>query len=125
MISGGHQMTSVLIVDDEPFIHQLYRDILEFNGFDVVGEAFDGDEAIEVYEKMETKPDVIIMDHRMPNKDGVDTTMHIKKMDDKVTIIFASADSSVRSRAMEAGAKEFLCKPFQIKELVESLKKFV
>jgi two-component system chemotaxis response regulator CheY len=118
-------MPSVLIVDDEPFIHQLYKDILEFNGFDVVGEAYDGEEAIEVYGKMETKPDLIIMDHRMPVKDGVDTTIQIKKMDDDVTIIFASADSSVRSRAIEAGAKEFLCKPFQIKELVESLKKFV
>ena len=118
-------MASVLIVDDEPFIHQLYRDILEFNGFEVVGEAFDGDEAIEVYERMDNKPDVIIMDHRMPNKDGVDTTLHIKSMDSDAKIIFASADSSVRARAMEAGALEFLCKPFQIKELVESLKKFV
>lgn len=118
-------MASVLIVDDEPFIHQLYRDILEFNGFEVVGEAFDGDEAIEVFENMDNKPDVIIMDHRMPNKDGVDTTLHIKTMDADAKIIFASADSSVRNRAIEAGALEFLCKPFQIKELVESLKKFV
>ncbi len=83
------------------------------------------EEAIEVFEKMEDKPSIIIMDHRMPNKDGVDTTMHIKNMDSNVKIIFASADSSVRTRAMEAGALEFLCKPFQIKELVESLKKFV
>ena len=117
-------MTSVLIVDDEPFIHQLYRDILEFNGFSVIGGAFDGDEAIEIFERLEEKPDVIIMDHRMPNKDGIDTTLSIKKMDNSVKIIFASADSSVRTRAIEAGAMEFLCKPFQIKELVESLQKF-
>lgn len=117
-------MTTVLIVDDEPFIHQLYRDILEFNGFSVIGEAYDGDEAIDIFTKMEKKPDVIIMDHRMPNKDGVDTTIQIMEMEPDTKIVFASADSSVRGRALEAGAKEFLCKPFQIKELVESLKKF-
>jgi YesN/AraC family two-component response regulator len=118
-------MTSVMIVDDEPFIHQLYSDILEFNGFEVVGKAFDGDEAIELFQTMEEKPDLIIMDHRMPNKDGVATTIRIKRMDPEARIIFASADSSVRTRAMEAGAVEFLCKPFQIKELVESLKRHV
>lgn len=115
-------MTSVLIVDDEPFIHQLYRDILEFNGFDILGEAFDGDEAIQIFGDLDTKPDVIIMDHRMPNKDGVETMLMIKEMDPGVKIIFASADSSIRSKALESGALEFLCKPFQINDLVNSLR---
>ncbi|MEA3558423.1 MAG: response regulator [Candidatus Thermoplasmatota archaeon] len=114
-------MTSVLIVDDEPFIHQLYRDILEFNGFNILAEAYDGDEAVEMYDKMKIRPDVIIMDHRMPNKDGVETMIQIKKMDPDVKIIFASADSSIQLRAMESGAKEFLSKPFQINELVTTL----
>ncbi|HHD16631.1 MAG: two-component system response regulator [Thermoplasmata archaeon] len=118
-------MPKVFIVDDEPFIHQLYKDILEFNGFEIVGQAYDGEEAVEMYSSMEEKPDIIIMDHRMPNKDGVDATLQIIEKDPDVKIIFASADSTVRARAVEAGAVEFLCKPFQIKELVESIKKFV
>lgn len=114
-------MTTVLIIDDEPFIHQLYRDVLEFNGFDIIAEAFDGQEAIEVYSELVRKPDVVIMDHRMPNKDGVEATIKIKEMDPKAKIIFASADSTIKHRAMEAGAVQFLCKPFQIRDLIETL----
>ncbi len=111
----------MLIVDDEPFIHQLYKDILEFNGYEVTGEAYDGQEAIEIFSSLKKKPDVIIMDHRMPNKDGVDTTIRIKEMCPKVKIIFASADTTIRTRALDAGASEFLSKPFQINDLVSAL----
>jgi two-component system chemotaxis response regulator CheY len=114
-------VTSVLIVDDEPFIHQLYKDILEFNGYQVMAEAYDGLEAIEIYSSLEKKPDVIIMDHRMPNKDGVDTTIKIREMDPAAKIIFASADTTIRERALDAGATGFLSKPFQINELVSAL----
>lgn len=114
-------MRSVFIVDDEPFIHQLYKDILEFSGYRVMAEAYDGQEAIEIFSGLKDKPDVIIMDHRMPNKDGVDTTIQIKEIDPEAKIIFASADTSIRARALDAGASEFLSKPFQIKELVSAL----
>ncbi|MFW3146030.1 MAG: response regulator [Thermoplasmatota archaeon] len=111
----------MLIIDDEPFIHQLYRDVLEFNGFHIIAEAFDGQEAIEVYSELGNKPDVVIMDHRMPNKDGVEATIKIKEMDPNAKIIFASADSTIKPRAIEAGAVQFLCKPFQIKDLIDTL----
>ena len=114
-------MTSVVIVDDEPFIYQLYKDILEFNGYQVMAEAYDGLEAVEIYSSLEKKPDVIIMDHRMPNKDGVDTTLMIKEINPAAKIIFASADSTIRERALNAGANGFLSKPFQINELVTAL----
>ncbi|MFO8050341.1 MAG: response regulator [Thermoplasmatota archaeon] len=114
-------MTDVLIVDDEPFIHQLYRDILEFTGFNIVGEAYDGDEAVRVYNEMDGKPDVIIMDQRMPNQDGLETMVQIMELDPDVKVIFASADSSVRDKALEYGAIKFLCKPFQINDLVTAL----
>ncbi len=116
-------MTSVLVVDDEPFIHQLYRDILEFYGYSIAGEAFDGNEAVKLFSELDRKPDIIIMDHRMPNKDGVDSTIEILSMDPRARIVFASADSTVRERAIEVGASEFLGKPFQMKDLLESLKK--
>jgi len=115
-------MTSVLIVDDEPFIHQLYKDILEMNGYNVLAEAYDGLEALELFTRLHDKPDVIIMDHRMPNKDGVDTTISIREMDPSAKIIFASADSTIKSRAIDAGALEFLSKPFQISDLMTALR---
>jgi two-component system chemotaxis response regulator CheY len=116
-------MISVLVVDDEPFIHQLYRDILEFHGYSIAGEAYDGDEAVKVFIELERKPDIIIMDHRMPNKDGVDSTREILSIDPKARIVFASADSTVRGRALEMGASEFLAKPFQMKDLLDSLRR--
>jgi len=112
----------VFIVDDEEFIHQLYKDILEFNGLSVVGDAYDGSEAIEMYKDLDRRPDVVLMDHRMPKRDGVDATLEIKKMDPKVKIIFASADSTVKDRAIQAGADSFLIKPFKIQELIATIR---
>lgn len=113
---------SVMIVDDEPFIHQLYRDILEYNGFNILAEAYDGQEAVDIYRTMEDKPRVVIMDHRMPKKDGVEATNIIKSMDPDVKIIFASADSTIKESALTAGAVDFLSKPFQIKDLMGAIK---
>lgn len=115
-------MNSVFIVDDEEFIHQLYKDILEFNGFKVVADAYDGSQAVEIYKMMAEKPSVIIMDHRMPKKDGVETTQEIKQIDPNVSVIFASADSTVREKALAVGADQFLIKPFKIQELISAIK---
>jgi two-component system, chemotaxis family, chemotaxis protein CheY len=113
---------SVFIVDDEEFIHQLYKDILEFNGYKVVGDAYDGSQAVELFRNMAEKPAVIIMDHRMPKKDGIETTLEIKKVDPNVSIIFASADSTVREKALSVGADYFLIKPFKIQELIAAIR---
>lgn len=122
MHEGVPMSFGVFIVDDEEFIHQLYKDILEFNGMSVVGDAYDGTEAVEMYMGLERRPDVIIMDHRMPKRDGVDATMEIKRMDPKVKVIFASADSTIKEKAIQAGADSFLIKPFKIQELISTIR---
>ncbi len=71
----------MFLVDDEKFIVDLYRDILEANGHTVIGVASDGEEAVQKYKAMSEKPVVIIMDQRMPVKDGVSATQEILKMD--------------------------------------------
>jgi two-component system chemotaxis response regulator CheY len=76
-----------------------------------------------VFSKLETKPDIIIMDHRMPNKDGVDSTREILAIDPRARIVFASADSTVRMRALDMGAADFLAKPFKMKDLLDSLRR--
>jgi two-component system chemotaxis response regulator CheY len=116
-------MTSVLIVDDELFIVELYRDILQLRGYKVVGTAFDGEEALKKYGTISEKPDVIIMDHRMPIMNGVEATKQIIKMNPKQKVIFVSADVLVEKEARDAGAIEFLPKPFRMDDLIEKMSK--
>ena len=116
-------MTSVLIVDDELFIVELYRDILQLRGYRVVGTAFDGEEALRKYDNSVDKPDVIIMDHRMPVMNGVDATKEIIKLNPNQKVIFVSADVLVEKEARDAGAVEFLPKPFRMDDLIEKMEK--
>ncbi len=116
-------MTSVLIVDDEMFIVELYRDILQLRGYKVVGTAFDGEEALKKYTSSSDKPDVIIMDHRMPVMNGVQATKEIIRMNPKQKVIFVSADVLVEKEAREAGAVEFLPKPFRMDDLIEKMQR--
>lgn len=116
-------MTSVLIVDDELFIVELYRDILQLRGYRVVGTAFDGEEALKKYNTISEKPDVIIMDHRMPIMNGVEATKQIMRLNPRQKVIFVSADVLVEKEAREAGAIEFLSKPFRMDDLIEKMEK--
>ena len=116
-------MTSVLIVDDELFIVELYRDILQLRGYRAVGTAFDGAEALRKYGNSVDKPDVIIMDHRMPVMNGVDATKEILKMNPHQKVIFVSADVLVEKEARDAGAIEFLPKPFRMDDLIEKMER--
>ena len=116
-------MTTVMIVDDELFIVELYRDILQLRGYKVVGTAFDGEEAVRRYASSPEKPDVIIMDHRMPVMNGVEATKEIMKSNPEQKIIFVSADVLIERDAREAGAAEFLPKPFRMDDLIDKMKK--
>ena len=114
-------MTSVLIVDDELFIVELYRDILQLRGYKVMGTAFDGEEAVRRYTSSNEKPDIIIMDHRMPVMNGVEATKEIMRMNPTQKVIFVSADVLVEKEAREAGATAFLPKPFRMDDLIEKM----
>lgn len=120
--AGGCTIATVFLVDDEKFIVDLYRDILEANGHTVVAVASDGEEAVKKYKDMKDKPVVIIMDQRMPVKDGVSATQEILAMDPKATIFFGSADLHIEKEALAAGAKGFLLKPFRIEELLAAIR---
>jgi len=109
----------VFVVDDEDFIRDLYKDMFESRGHTVFS-ARDGDEAVRLIKDMPFKPDAIIMDHRMPGKDGIETTKEIRKFDPSIPIIFSSADESVRDKALSAGAIAFWTKPFPISMLIDA-----
>lgn len=116
-------MTTVMIVDDELFIVELYRDILQLRGYKIIGTAFDGEEAVRKYASSPEKPDVIIMDHRMPVMNGVEATKEIIRSNPTQKIIFVSADVLIEKDARDAGAAEFLPKPFRMDDLVEKMQK--
>ena len=110
----------VFVVDDEDFIRELYRDVFEAKGMTVFS-AQSGEEAVRIFSTMKYKPDVVIMDHRMPGKDGIETTKEIRKMDPSVPIIFSSADETVREAALAAGAVSFWAKPFPVGLLANAM----
>ena len=117
---------TILIVDDEPVLHELLKDIFELYGHEVVGNAYDGVEALRIFRTLVLsykKPDIIIMDHRMPKKDGVETSAEMLEMDHSIKILFVSADESARQRALEIGAVDFIKKPFEISEILSAIEK--
>jgi len=116
-------MTTVMVVDDEAFIVDLYRDILKLKGYEVVATAYDGDEAVKKFRSMGKRPDIIILDHRMPTKNGIETMGEILAMDKESVILFVSADVMIEQAALTNGAAGFLSKPFSMDDLVESIER--
>lgn len=110
----------VLVIDDEEFIRELYRDVFESRGMTVFA-AQNGEEAVKVFQTLKHKPDIVIMDHRMPGKDGIETTRELLQIDPSVPIIFSSADETVRDQALQAGAVSFWAKPFPVGMLVNAM----
>jgi two-component system, chemotaxis family, chemotaxis protein CheY len=116
-------MVSVMIVDDDKFIHKVLERIIELGGHKVVGHANNGAEAVEQFVALEKKPEIILMDERMPVMKGATATKEILKMNSNTKVIFVSADESVKSKAMEAGAVDFLTKPIRSAQLFEAIEK--
>lgn len=115
--------SKILIVDDAAFMRMMIKDILSKNGFDVVGEAQDGNQAIEKYKELE--PDLVTMDITMPEMDGITALKEIKKINPEAKIIMCSAmgQQAMVIDAIQAGAKDFIVKPFQADRVLEAIKK--
>jgi len=111
----------VLIVDDARFMRFSLRGMLEKNGFQVVGEAANGVEAIEKY--LECQPDLVTMDITMPGVSGIEALKAIKVLDlqAKVVIISALGQESFVREAVVYGAKSFIVKPFKEKQVIKTL----
>jgi len=113
----------ILIVDDAAFMRMMIRDILTKNGFEVVGEAQDGAQAIEKFKEL--IPDLITMDITMPEMDGIAALKEIKKLDPNAKVIMCSAmgQQAMVIDAIQAGAKDFIVKPFQSDRVIEAINK--
>ena len=118
-------MISVLIVEDDLSLQHLYETMLKTFGFKVLAKASNGKEAMDVFLSLENKPDVILMDHRMPVKNGIDTTKEILRSNSQSKIIFISADKSIKKEALSIGAVHFIEKPFSVDTLREEINRIV
>ncbi|AGK97803.1 response regulator [Clostridium pasteurianum] len=118
-------MAKVLIVDDAAFMRMMIKDILEKNGFEVIGEASNGLKAVELYKK--ERPDVVTMDITMPDMDGIEAVKAIREFDPTARVIMCSAmgQQTMVMDAIKAGAKDFIVKPFQSDRVLEAIRKAI
>ncbi|MGG3893375.1 response regulator [Geobacillus stearothermophilus] len=118
-------MARVLVVDDAAFMRMMIKDILTKNGHEVVAEAADGRQAVEKYK--ETRPDIVTMDITMPEMDGITALKEIKKIDSNAKVIMCSAmgQQTMVIDAIQAGAKDFVVKPFQADRVIEAINKTI
>ena len=118
-------MSRVLIADDASFMRQMIRDIIEPEGYEVVGEASDGVEVVEKFKKL--RPDVVMMDIVMPKRSGIDAVKAIRAEDAGARVVMCSAlgQDALVSEAIQAGAKDFIVKPFKPDAVLATLRKAV
>ncbi len=116
---------NILICDDAAFMRMMIKDILSKNGYNVVGEAENGVKAIEKYSEL--KPDLVLMDITMPELDGIGALKKIKENDAAAKVIMCSAmgQQAMVIESIQAGAKDFIVKPFQADRVLEAVKKVV
>lgn len=118
-------MPKILVVDDAAFMRMMVKDILTKGGYEVVGEAKDGSEALDKY--AELKPDLVTLDITMPNVDGLQALKNIiaEFPDAKVIMCSAMGQQSMVIEAIQSGAKDFIVKPFQGERVLEAVQKAI
>jgi two-component system chemotaxis response regulator CheY len=116
-------MAKILVVDDAAFMRMMLGDILRKAGHEVVGEAENGAVAVDKYAKLQ--PDLVTMDITMPEMEGIEALAHIRRSDPKAKVIMCSAmgQQMMVVNAIQAGAKDFIVKPFQPERVLESVNK--
>ena len=118
-------MKRILVADDASFMRQMIRDIVEPEGYQVVGEASDGVEVVERFREL--APDLVMMDIVMPKRSGIDAVKAIVALDPGACVVMCSAlgQEALVMEAIQAGAKDFIVKPFKPDAVVNTLAKVV
>ena len=111
----------VLIVDDASFMRKLLGYIISKSGFEIVGEGGNGQEGFDLYKKL--KPDIVTLDITMPGVTGLECVKMIREFDPNANIVMCSAmgQQAMVIEAIQAGAKDFIVKPFQATRVIEAL----
>ena len=114
---------SVLVCDDAIFMRTMISDILAQAGYDVIGEAETGTQAVERFKEL--PPDLVTMDIVMPAMGGIDAVREIMKIapDARVLMCSAMGQQALVVEAIQAGAKDFVVKPFQPSRVLEAVQR--
>ncbi len=115
----------ILIADDSQQIRKSLREILEKNQYDVLGEAGNGLEAINLYKSLSPEPDIVLLDIIMPQLGGIETLRILKSLNSDIRVVMVSAlDSLDRvQECMKVGAKHYILKPFDENKVIEIIRK--
>ncbi|MFN8121994.1 MAG: response regulator [Thermoleophilia bacterium] len=116
-------MPSVLIADDAAFMRMMIKNILTEAGYEIAGEAENGAVAVAKYKEL--KPDLTTMDITMPEMDGLQALKEIRSADPSARVVMCSAmgQQSMVIESIQAGAKDFIVKPFQPDRVLEAIQK--
>lgn len=114
-------MANILIADDSNAIRLVLNDILSIGKHSVVGEAKNGEEAVEMFFKL--SPDLLLLDLAMPKKDGLTVVKEImeKQPQGKIILITASDDQKTINQCLELGASSYISKPFDINNVLKQI----
>ena len=116
-------MARILVADDASFMRQMIREILEAEGHEVVAEASDGIQAVEEFKKHH--PDLVTMDIVMPRRSGIDAVRAIVAIDGTARVVMCSAlgQETLVTEALQAGARDFIVKPFKPDAVLATLRR--
>jgi two-component system chemotaxis response regulator CheY len=116
-------MARILVADDASFMRQMIREIVELEGHEVVAEASDGIEAVDQFKNHH--PDVVTMDIVMPRRSGIDAVKAILEFDPTARVVMCSAlgQETLVTEALQAGAHDFIVKPFKPDSVINTIKK--
>lgn len=116
---------TILLVDDATIMRMMLKKLLTESGYEIVGEAENGQKALERYKEL--KPKLVIMDITMPEMNGIQATKAIREFDSGALIIMCSAmgQQSMVIESIQAGARDFIVKPFQPDRVLEAVAKII
>lgn len=118
-------MAKIMVVDDAAFMRMMLKDILTKGGHEVIGEAENGLKAVDRYKEL--APELVLMDITMPEMDGIGAVKQIRAIDPNAKIIMCSAmgQQAMVLESIQAGARDFIVKPFQADRIIEAVSKAV
>lgn len=118
-------MATIMLCDDASFMRMTLVKIVEPAGHKVIGQAENGAECVKLYKEL--RPDIVLMDITMPELDGIEATKQIKAFDENANIIMVSAMGQMMKvcEAIDAGAKDFVVKPFDPDKIIQCIDKII
>jgi len=113
-------MCKILIAEDDPLIRNLFKEILKSKGYDIIV-AVDGEDALKVYTELKEKPDIIVLDFKMPKKDGLEVSKEILQRDPSSNILMITGDPRVDQNELQNRGVKYKEKPVKMDDFLREI----